>query len=164
MAIVLLIYCCCWQLLPSFVRHQRHRHGFNVPHDGRSAHRKVDNETRGKDCGWGPTLTTFGRRRIRPLWRKWRRVSKWCFDFFSIADLFSIFYYVHCSRLFFHRFSLNSRQGGTLKGWPQFLSLFWPPPPLWTQNDDYDVIVTNTDRIWPTPSPWGCVHPLSIPP
>ena len=46
-------------------------------------------------------------------------------------------------------------QGGILKGWPQFFGLF---DPLWTQNDVivtlyYDVIVTNTDRIWPTPPP-----------
>ena len=48
--------------------------------------------------------------------------------------------------------------GGILWGWTQFFGLFWPSPPLWTQNDVivtlyYDVIVTNTDRIWPTPPP-----------
>ena len=47
-------------------------------------------------------------------------------------------------------------KGAYFKDDRNFSAFFLPPPPFWTQNDVIvslynDVIVTNTDRIRPTP-------------
>ena len=67
------------------------------------------------------------------------------------------------------RVSFVLRKGAYFKDDRIFFGLFWPPPPFWTQNDvivtlNYDVIVTNTDRIWPTPLPPRLRSSLKYPP
>ena len=60
-------------------------------------------------------------------------------------------------------------KGAYFKDDRNFSAFFDPLPPLWTQNDVivtlcYDIIVTNTDRIWPPPLPPRLRSSLKYPP